>query len=94
MAPHGAPLGVRQTHHRSPDGALHLTCKSGYNVAVRESGVRLFRRPPRVEPHGRDLELAALVANVPGAIYRCALDADWTMAVISATSMTVCSSGS
>ena len=31
----------------------------------------------------RDRELAAIVANVPGAIYRCALDPDWTMAVIS-----------
>jgi hypothetical protein len=30
----------------------------------------------------RDRELAAIVANVPGAIYRCALDPDWTMAVI------------
>jgi hypothetical protein len=50
---------------------------------VRESGVSLFRRPQRVGTGARDLELAALVANVPGAIYRCALDADWTMAVIS-----------
>jgi len=33
--------------------------------------------------NGRDVELAALVANVPGAIYRCALDSDWTMSVIS-----------
>jgi PAS domain S-box-containing protein len=31
----------------------------------------------------RDRELAAIVANVPGAVYRCALDPDWTMAVIS-----------
>src|SRR5262249_17757386 len=29
------------------------------------------------------VELAALVANVPGAIYRCALDQDWTMTMIS-----------
>ena len=29
------------------------------------------------------MELAALVANVPGAIYRCALDSDWTMTMIS-----------
>jgi len=36
-----------------------------------------------VETDERDRELAAIVANVPGAIYRCALDADWTMAVIS-----------
>jgi PAS domain S-box-containing protein len=50
---------------------------------VRNSGVRHFRSPPRAELYGRDLELAALIANVPGAIYRCALDADWTMAVIS-----------
>jgi PAS domain S-box-containing protein len=50
---------------------------------VKESGVRHFRRPPRIEPDARDVELAALVANVPGAIYRCALDADWTMAMIS-----------
>jgi len=45
--------------------------------------VRHFRRPPRIEPNRRDAVLAALVANVPGAIYRCALDADWTMAMIS-----------
>jgi PAS domain S-box-containing protein len=50
---------------------------------VEESAVRRFRRPERVGPDERDRELAALVANVPGAIYRCALDADWTMAVIS-----------
>jgi PAS domain S-box-containing protein len=31
----------------------------------------------------RGRELAAIVANVPGAVYRCALDPDWTMAVIS-----------
>jgi PAS domain S-box-containing protein len=31
----------------------------------------------------RDRALAAIVANVPGAIYQCALDPDWTMAVIS-----------
>jgi PAS domain S-box-containing protein len=31
----------------------------------------------------RDRALAAIVANVPGAVYRCALDPDWTMAVIS-----------
>ncbi len=48
------------------------------------SAVGHFRRPARVERHGGDVELAALVANVPGAIYRCALDADWTMSVISA----------
>jgi hypothetical protein len=47
---------------------------------VTGAGVRHFRRPPRVELNGGDLELAALVANVPGAIYRCALDSDWTMA--------------
>jgi PAS domain S-box-containing protein len=50
---------------------------------VTGAGVRHFRRPPRVELNGGDLELAALVANVPGAIYRCALDSDWTMAMIS-----------
>jgi PAS domain S-box-containing protein len=60
-----------------------LACESGYNRLVRESGVRRIRRPPRIEPNGRDVELAALVANVPGAIYRCALDRDWTMAMIS-----------
>ena len=36
-----------------------------------------------MDPDERDHGLAALVANVPGAIYRCALDPDWTMAVIS-----------
>jgi len=36
----------------------------------------------RIEPQGRDAEFAALIANVPGAIYRCALDDDWTMTVI------------
>jgi PAS domain S-box-containing protein len=50
---------------------------------VKQSRVRLFRRPPRAEPRGSDAEFAALVANVPGAIYRGAHDADWTMAVIS-----------
>jgi PAS domain S-box-containing protein len=50
---------------------------------VEDSAVRRFRSPRRVEPDGRNHELAALVANVPGAIYRCALDRDWTMAVIS-----------
>jgi PAS domain S-box-containing protein len=55
----------------------------GYNGCVRASGVRRFRRPPRVEPNRRDAELAALVANIPGAIYRCALDRNYTMAMIS-----------
>jgi PAS domain S-box-containing protein len=54
-----------------------------YNQAVEDSAVGRFRRPRRVETEERDRELAAIVANVPGAIYRCALDADWTMAVIS-----------
>jgi PAS domain S-box-containing protein len=50
---------------------------------VRESEVRQLRGPPRAEANGADVELAALVANVPGAIYRCALDRDYTMDVIS-----------
>jgi PAS domain S-box-containing protein len=50
---------------------------------VTESGVRHFRTPPRVAGDERDVELAAIVANVPGAIYRCALDHDWTMTLIS-----------
>jgi len=50
---------------------------------VKESAVSLFRSPRRVEANGRDLELAALVANVPGAIYRGALDANWTMFMLS-----------
>ena len=54
-----------------------------YNQVVEDSAVGRFRRPRRVETDERDRELAAIVANVPGAIYRCALDADWTMAVIS-----------
>jgi PAS domain S-box-containing protein len=49
---------------------------------VKASGVRLFRSPSRVEANGGDVALAALVANVPGVIYRCALDRDWTMAMI------------
>src|SRR5207237_9086143 len=65
------------------ESALHLTCGSGYNRLVRGSVVRHLRSPPRVEPNRRDAELAALVANVPGAIYRCALDRNWTMAMIS-----------
>jgi PAS domain S-box-containing protein len=36
-----------------------------------------------VEANGGDVELAALIANVPGVIYRCALDRDWTMAMVS-----------
>src|ERR687885_571682 len=63
--------------------SLHLTDRSRYNASVEASAVRHLRRPPRVEPNRRDVELAALVANVPGAIYRCALDRDWTMAMIS-----------
>ncbi len=58
-------------------------CALRYNVSVEDAAVGRFRRPRRVEPDERDRELAAIVANVPGAIYRCALDADWTMAVIS-----------
>jgi PAS domain S-box-containing protein len=50
---------------------------------VKASAVRVLRRPRRIETDARDVELAALVANVPGAIYRCAIDADWTMAMIS-----------
>jgi PAS domain S-box-containing protein len=50
---------------------------------VSSSAVRHLRQPARVEPDARDVELAALIANVPGAIYRCALDRDWTMALVS-----------
>jgi PAS domain-containing protein len=50
---------------------------------VRDSAVRNFRRPRRVEADARDRELAAIVANVPGAVYRCALDRNWTMEVFS-----------
>jgi len=35
--------------------------------------------PRRVDADARDRELAAIVANVPGAVYRCALDRNWTM---------------
>ena len=49
---------------------------------MEESAVRRFRSPQRLVSDERDRELAVLVANVPGAIYRCALDPDWTMAVI------------
>jgi PAS domain S-box-containing protein len=45
--------------------------------------VERFGRPRRAAGHAGDRELAAIVANVPGAVYRCALDPDWTMAVIS-----------
>jgi PAS domain S-box-containing protein len=45
-------------------------------------GISVPRYNEAVEDE-RDRALAAIVANVPGAVYRCALDADWTMAVIS-----------
>ena len=50
---------------------------------MRKSAVRRFRSPSRAEANGGNVELAALIANVPGVIYRCALDSDWTMAMIS-----------
>ncbi|MGN6380746.1 MAG: sensor histidine kinase [Gaiellales bacterium] len=50
---------------------------------MEQSAVRRIRRPRRAALDEHNRELAALLANVPGAIYRCALDADWTMAVIS-----------
>jgi PAS domain S-box-containing protein len=50
---------------------------------VRASRVRPFRHPARIESNGRDVDFAAVAANIPGAIYRCALDDDWTMAMIS-----------
>ena len=46
---------------------------------MKDSAVRHFRRPRRVEADEGDRELAAIVANVPGAVYRCALDRNWTM---------------
>jgi len=52
-------------------------------VLVKDSAVRHFRRPRRVEADEGDRELAAIVANVPGAVYRCALDRDWTMEAFS-----------
>ncbi len=68
---------------RTPAAPANRRCALRYNVPVEDAAVGRFRRPRRVEPEERDRELAAIVANVPGAIYRCALDADWTMAVIS-----------
>jgi PAS domain S-box-containing protein len=52
-------------------------------IVVRDSAVRHFRQPRRVDADARDRELAAIVANVPGAVYRCALDRNWTMEVFS-----------
>jgi PAS domain S-box-containing protein len=52
-------------------------------IVVRDSAVRHFRQPRRVDADARDRELAAIVANVPGAVYRCALDSNWTMEVFS-----------
>ncbi len=54
-----------------------------YHEAMEDSAARRVGRPRRVDEDERDRELAAIVANVPGAIYRCALDPDWSMAVIS-----------
>ncbi len=50
---------------------------------VKDSAVRHSRQPRRVEADEGDRELAAIVANVPGAVYRCALDRDWTMEAFS-----------
>ena len=50
---------------------------------VKDSAVRHFRRPRRIEGDEVDRELAAIVANVPGAVYRCALDRNWTMETFS-----------
>jgi hypothetical protein len=64
---------------------MTFTCwESSYNGLVSESAVRQLRRPPRIERNRRDVGLAAVIANGPGAIYRGWLDADWTMAMISA----------
>jgi PAS domain S-box-containing protein len=49
---------------------------------VGEVGISVPRYNGAMEDE-RDRALAAIVANVPGAIYQCALDPDWTMAVIS-----------
>src|SRR5206468_10725085 len=70
---HGNRVAVRSTAKRRTI-AFVAGPKSGCNRLVRRSRVRNFRRPPRIEPDASDVELAALVANVPGAIYRCALD--------------------
>lgn len=65
-------------------GRLDRESESGYNALVRAtSTVAQFRRPVRIKRTGRDGQLEALVANVPGAIYRCALDDKWTMTLIS-----------
>jgi PAS domain S-box-containing protein len=49
---------------------------------VSEVGISVPRYNEAMEDE-RDRALAAIVANVPGAVYQCALDPDWTMAVIS-----------
>ncbi len=48
-----------------------------------EVGISVPPRYNEAMEDERDRALAAIVANVPGAIYQCALDPDWTMAVIS-----------
>ncbi len=48
-----------------------------------EVGISVPPRYTEAMEDERDRALAAIVANVPGAIYQCALDPDWTMAVIS-----------
>jgi PAS domain S-box-containing protein len=50
---------------------------------VAEVGISVPPRYNEAMEDERDRALAAILANVPGAIYQCALDPDWTMAVIS-----------
>ena len=40
-------------------------------------------KQPTAAPSSEETQFKALVANLPGAVYRCACDADWTMTYIS-----------
>jgi PAS domain S-box-containing protein len=76
LVPEDSPGPERATDIGADD---HLTVPSGIDALV----ARLRAGGRQATLRNSEDRLQALITNVPGAIYRCANDADWTMKLIS-----------
>ena len=76
VPPEGRHLGAKALEAGADDYLLRPFVPSEVLARAR-AGLRL------VELRSSEARLRALIANVPGAIYRCTSDADWTMNLVS-----------
>ncbi len=82
----GTPLTL-EYRLRPPDGAALWVQDEAIAVAERPGALGLLghclditlRKTTQEELHQREAHFRAVVANIPGVVYRCAIDRDWTM---------------